>query len=208
MRIKPLGAQLEGCKEALARAIASQESVRIEVQSATTALETATNEVTNLQKQLTSLESAVAKSRGGDPSVQPQTMNSVDGLAVALERVLQEMKAGQGVPEPMIDTSQEQMQSLYKNIQSTSAAVASKANPPASAASRRSAAAADATGDSSSVAGPPPAVLRRTNGKNGSESTSAAPAGRGMQSATPSVGIVQPAAGEAFFAKPEGSGNG
>ena len=50
VRIKPLGAQLDGCKGALTRALAREPSAHAEVQMATTVLDNASAEVGNIQK--------------------------------------------------------------------------------------------------------------------------------------------------------------
>ena len=211
VRIKPLGAQLDGCKAALTRALAREASAHAEVQKATTALEHASAEVGNIQKELASLELAVtlATSQTSETTSQSRAMNSMQGLAVALERVLGELKAGQAVPPSLVGAAQDQMRSLYTNIQAISAAVVSTSSPPASDATTRPAAAV--SGDPADRNGPNLAAHRRLsdNGKGkGANAAASDAAAKGPQVVNPNTESALPSAGQTGFTMPEAAGGG
>ena len=84
-----------------------------------------------MQRQLATLESEVAQSAGAPPLGQYCPMTSVQGLALALEKVLRDMQDGESVPQTLVAATQEQMHTLYNTIASILAAVASTATPPA-----------------------------------------------------------------------------
>ena len=94
MKMKPLGAQLDGCRHALIRAPHRESKAREEVDRATAALADSSAVVAKLQQQqLATLEIHFAQTGTDDVTEPVATMNSIKKLAVALESVIKDMQS-------------------------------------------------------------------------------------------------------------------
>ena len=136
--MRPLGAQLDGCRAALQRAEARKEKAQQARDDAELAIATAASEIDQLTSELAALEMQVSQ-----PDPAPSSPDCVDKLTGSLSAVIDEMAASQHVPADLVEQTRLQMSALLGGIKAIAAAARSAAGAPAAGAAAPPAVPAD-----------------------------------------------------------------
>ena len=115
--LKPIGAQIDGCRAALERAQARKEKATSAVDEAKQRVSDAETEVDGLTAKLASLEVQVAKSE--DTEI-PTAPNSIEKLANSLRQVMEEMSSSAHVDKELITQTQGHMSALLSGVRTIS----------------------------------------------------------------------------------------
>ena len=112
---KPIGARIDGCKAVLARAVARRQSALKGTELAQAALKQADDEVATYTTELAALEAEVARvNAASTPGANDG--NSLESLAKALQKVLEEMGSSNRVPVHLINETQASMKVLFDGV--------------------------------------------------------------------------------------------
>jgi hypothetical protein len=122
VKSKPIGAQVDACRELVSRCLARKEQARVAVELAQHTHALAEAETTAAQKELATLESELAQAEHRDIPVQDQP-SSLEGLPCSMTRVLAEMWGGGAVPDSVVTEAEIHMTKLMTGIQSIVEAV-------------------------------------------------------------------------------------
>ena len=106
--LRPVGARLDACREALQRASTRQAQLQETARLTHSALQASETEVQRLTLELSSLEAAVAK--------QEKSPNCLDQLKVGMESVITEMVAGGAVKDDILAEARGHMAKLFDGL--------------------------------------------------------------------------------------------
>ena len=122
-RSKPMGAQLDSCRAAIERAMKRKQCALEAAEKAHKDLQEAENQIEQLQEDLVQLEAQVASHHAQEHAHQNVAqVDSIQGTANALQKVLNEMQTSPTVPQESVAEAGLSMTSLMKGIQSIAVA--------------------------------------------------------------------------------------
>ena len=115
-RSKPVGVQLDSCRAAISRAEKRRQIALDAITKAQVDLQEADVQIGDLQKDLADLEANVLSQPSCDSSAAAH-VDSIQGMASALQKVLGEMQLSGAVPSETVSQAEQYMKSLMAGVQ-------------------------------------------------------------------------------------------